>query len=277
MRPSDLVAVAAGLVRPGARSTECDDRFVFDEEHGVFLVADALGPSYGGYHLPIALDAALAAVCRGVAGSRETDAEARLRAGVAAGAALLDEAQRAYATTLAAQPNVGSNRMQAARSAAAIHARERFGQSIDAHVHHATSLTAVCIHRRRLTVAQVGSSRAYLVREGAVDLLLLDHLLASVTNDPALAELQADICTRMLGFGRGDADVDYHWLDVFPGDVVVLLGQGAWRQLSPEAILDTVRTSLGAPQGAVERLAARIPESSGASAALGVVEIREGA
>lgn len=243
----------------------------------MFLVADALGPSYGGYHLPIALDAALAAVCRGVAGSTETDAQARLRAGVAAGAALLDEARGAYATTLAAQPNFGSNRMQAARNAAAIHARERFGRSIDAHVHHATSLTAVCIHRRRLTVAQVGSSRAYLVREGAVDLLLLDHLLATVTNDPALAELQAAICTRMLGFGRGDADVDYHWLDVFPGDVVVLLGQGAWRQLSPEAILDTVRTCRGAPQLAVERLAARIPKGNGVSAAVGVVEIREGA
>ncbi len=200
-----------------------------------------------------------------------------MRAGVAAGAALLDEAQRAYANTLAAQPSYASNRMQAASSAAAIYARERFGRSIDTHVHHATSLTAVCIHRRRLAVAQIGSSRAYLVREGAVELLLLDHLLATATTDPSLADLQADICTRMLGFGRGDADVDYHGLDVAPGEVVVLLGQVAWRQLSPEAILDTVRTSRGAPQQAVERLAARIPKSNGVSAAVGVVEIHEGA
>lgn len=276
-RPPERVLrfTSYGKVHVGSRPiVECDDRFSSDDKGAVFLVADGSGPTYGGYHVPIAMDAAISAVKRETVGAVEAGAEARLRAGMGAAAALLDEDRRAYEQRFAAAlARVGGDRQRAALEASIEHARARFGRPVESFIHHAISVTAVHVHRRSLAVAQIGSCRVYRARGGAIELLAPDHLLATVSGDPMTAELHPDVCTRLLGMGS--AEVDYRTYDVKGGDVLVLLGVRAWRALSPEMVEDAIEVNGGSASAIVDRLMSRIRWSVEGSAAILAVVVDE--
>ncbi len=274
-RPKERVLCFAsyGKVHMGSRpAMMCDDRFSSDDKGAVFLVADGSGPTYGGYHVPIAMDAAISAVKRVTAGAAEAGVEARLRAGMGAAEALLNEDRRAYEQRLAAALARGGDEQRAVLEASIEHARERFGRPLDSLLHHTMSMTAVHVHQRSLAVAQIGSCRAYRARGGALELLASDHLLATVSGDPMMAELHPDVCTRVLGTG---AEIEYRTCDVRGGDVLVLLGARAWRALSPEMVGDAIEVNGGSASAIVDRLASRIRWSVEGSAALLAVVVDE--
>jgi PPM family protein phosphatase len=128
-------------------------------------------------------------------------------------------------------------------------------------VHMATTMVAAAIWEDSLTIANVGDSRAYLIRNGAVQQLTRDHNLASeLVRDGVITEEEAQNSpvksriTRSLG---GELDV---FVDVFPdiplrqGDRLLLCSDGLTRYARPDDLLRlTVEGTLeAAVQGMVD-------------------------
>jgi serine/threonine protein phosphatase PrpC len=122
----------------------------------------------------------------------------------------------------------------------------------------ATTIVAALIHDEDLIVANVGDSRAYLVREEAITQLTRDHsLVAEMVRKGAISEEEAEehprrnVILRSLGMEESvSVDVDKHPLLV--GDIVVLCSDGLTRHVADEEIARVVREL--SPQKAVRRL-----------------------
>jgi PPM family protein phosphatase len=105
-----------------------------------------------------------------------------------------------------------------------------------------TTLTAVLVEGRRLHVAHVGDSRAYLLRDGSFSQLTDDHTLVQhlidegqISREEAATHPQRSIITRAIGVAR-EIDVDSMTLDLLPGDQILLCSDGLTGVVSDEAI-----------------------------------------
>jgi PPM family protein phosphatase len=105
-----------------------------------------------------------------------------------------------------------------------------------------TTLTAVLVEGRRLHVAHVGDSRAYLLRDGSFSQLTDDHTLVQhlidegqITKEEAATHPQRSIITRAIGVAR-EVDVDSMTLDLQPGDQILLCSDGLTGVVSDGAI-----------------------------------------
>jgi serine/threonine protein phosphatase PrpC len=95
-----------------------------------------------------------------------------------------------------------------------------------------TTLTAGLIEGRRLHVAHVGDSRAYLLRGDRFSQLTDDHTLVQhlvdegqITREEAATHPQRSIITRAIGVSP-EIDVDALSLELDPGDQVLLCSDG---------------------------------------------------
>lgn len=95
-----------------------------------------------------------------------------------------------------------------------------------------TTLTAVMVEGRRLHVAHVGDSRAYLLRSGTFSQLTTDHTLVQhlidegqLTAEEAETHPQRSIVTRAIGVSS-DVDVDTLSLGLETGDQILLCSDG---------------------------------------------------
>ncbi len=93
-----------------------------------------------------------------------------------------------------------------------------------------------------LTLAHVGDSRCYRLRDGHLELLTIDHSLfhdilelRPDIDDAALARLPPNVLTRALGMEDG-IRVSVQTLEVSPGDRFVLCSDGLTDAIHPEAI-----------------------------------------
>jgi PPM family protein phosphatase len=109
-----------------------------------------------------------------------------------------------------------------------------------------TTLTAVMVEGRRLHIAHVGDSRAYLLRDGQFNQLTDDHTLVQhlidegqITKEEAASHPQRSIITRAIGVAR-DVDVDSMTLDLQPGDQILLCSDGLTGVVSDEDIRDAL-------------------------------------
>ena len=126
-------------------------------------------------------------------------------------------------------------------------------------VHMATTMVAATIWEDSLTIANVGDSRAYLIRNGSAQQLTRDHNLASeLVRDGVITEEEAQNSpvksriTRSLG---GELDV---FVDVFPdiplrpGDRLLLCSDGLTRYARPDDLVPLATE--GALEDAVKRM-----------------------
>lgn len=95
-----------------------------------------------------------------------------------------------------------------------------------------TTLTVAMIEHRRLHVAHVGDSRAYLLRDGELVQLTRDHTLVrdlvdegQITEQQAADHPQRSIITRAIGVAE-DIDVDAVTMSLRRGDRVLLCSDG---------------------------------------------------
>jgi len=130
-----------------------------------------------------------------------------------------------------------------------------------------TTLVAAVVRDNWLTVANVGDSRAYLVRNGVARQLTRDHswvaqqVAAGVLNEQEAREhIYRNVVTRCLGH-RPDIQVDLFAQPLRAGDVVLLCSDGLSNQVSDAEIADAL-TSLS-PKQAAERLIALANERGG--------------
>ena len=95
-----------------------------------------------------------------------------------------------------------------------------------------TTLTAALVEGRRLHVAHVGDSRAYLLRSGSFAQLTDDHTFVQhlidegrITREEAASHPQRSVVTRAIGVSP-DVEVDSLSLDLRAGDQILLCSDG---------------------------------------------------
>ncbi|HWQ13176.1 MAG TPA: Stp1/IreP family PP2C-type Ser/Thr phosphatase, partial [Roseiflexaceae bacterium] len=106
-----------------------------------------------------------------------------------------------------------------------------------------TTGVAALLHLDALLIANVGDSRAYLIRNGTIRQISRDHSLVSeqvaagvITADQARSLYYRNVITRALGY-QPEVLVDLFRWPLQPGDVVVLCSDGLHGLVSDEEIL----------------------------------------
>ena len=121
-----------------------------------------------------------------------------------------------------------------------------------------TTLVAAVLKGDDLYVANVGDSRAYLVREQRIEQITTDHSWVNeqvqagiITAQEAREHLYRNIITRSLGT-KLDVDIDFFQRKVQPGDVLLLCCDGLSNEVKDDEIARIV--SATDPQEAVQEL-----------------------
>ena len=123
----------------------------------------------------------------------------------------------------------------------------------------ASTITAAVIEGTKLTVAQVGDSRGYLIRNSRLRQITHDHSLVDelvrsggLTPEQAAHHPNRNVITRALGT-RATVQVDLFAEDLHHDDVVVLCSDGLYRTVDESEI---ARSLISEPQPAAEALVA---------------------
>jgi PPM family protein phosphatase len=119
-----------------------------------------------------------------------------------------------------------------------------------------TTLTAARLHDGDVSLAHVGDSRAYRMREGALEQLTNDHSLVAelersgqISAEAAVHHPQRSIITRALG-PEPDVDVDTYTLTGREDDVFLLCSDGLTGMISDEEVESILRGSAGLAEAA---------------------------
>ena len=123
-----------------------------------------------------------------------------------------------------------------------------------------TTIVAAVVRGRELIVANVGDSRAYMVRQGTIKQITHDHSFVAeqiragiLTREEARTHPQRNVITRALG-SKPNVQVDSHRGDLLPGDKVLLCSDGLSEHVPEEDLFRLLEQY--APQDAVARLIA---------------------
>jgi protein phosphatase len=219
---------AAGITDRGSVRENNEDAFLCDADLGLFLVADGMGGlADGEYASALAVEAVAA------------------------------EVRRARSSEDAA-PDFWERRFAQAVSAANAAIREktgaRGGQGLAG-----STLAGLVSHGDSFVLANVGDSRAYLVRDGRITQLSEDHSLVMakvrqglITREEAAVSPERNAIYRALGMeDRVETDVSRH--ETRPGDVFLLCTDGLSGVLGDDALLRIVREGGGKPLAALCR------------------------
>ncbi len=121
-----------------------------------------------------------------------------------------------------------------------------------------TTVTAVCWQGDRASIAHVGDSRAYMLREGRLLRLTKDHTYVQtlvdagqITEEQAATHRRRNLLIRAID-GVNTVEPDLSIREVHPGDRIMLCTDGLSGVLSDEAIAALLRRS--DPTGAVTEL-----------------------
>lgn len=121
-----------------------------------------------------------------------------------------------------------------------------------------TTGVAVLLLRNTLYIANVGDSRAYLVRDDQIEQISRDHSLVAeqvaagiITTEQARHSHYRNMITRALGY-RSEVQVDVFAIPAQPGDMVVLSSDGLHSLVEDDEIEQIVKTM--PPENAVQHL-----------------------
>jgi serine/threonine protein phosphatase PrpC len=112
-----------------------------------------------------------------------------------------------------------------------------------------TTLVAMLLHDgRQAFVANVGDSRGYLFREGALHQITVDHSFVQkmvergrLTQEEARNHPQSNILLRTVGTER-DVEIDIFRVELEPGDRVLLCSDGLWGEVEDADIAAILQT-----------------------------------
>jgi PPM family protein phosphatase len=112
-----------------------------------------------------------------------------------------------------------------------------------------TTLTAVYVDGDEVSIAHVGDSRAYVLRDGELQMLTDDHSLVGelvrqgrLTPEEASEHPQRSIITRALG-PEPDVAVDTRTFRGRPGDLFLLCSDGLTSMIDEATVADILRSS----------------------------------
>jgi protein phosphatase len=121
-----------------------------------------------------------------------------------------------------------------------------------------TTVTALVVHEDRALIGQVGDSRAYLLRDGAIERITEDHSwVAEQVKARLMTEEQAErspyrnVITRSIG-AEETVEPDLFELTLQPGDRFLLCSDGLSGVVTPEEMKEAMES--GSPSVAAWRL-----------------------
>jgi protein phosphatase len=170
------------------------------------------------------------------------------------------------------EPGVGNSREpESALAALAQGANARIHELSHSHAEQAgmgTTLTAVYVGEHDVSIAHVGDSRAYRLRDGTLERLTEDHSLVDelmrqgrLTPEEAVEHPQRSVITRALG-PEGAVEVDTRSYAARDGDVYLLCSDGLTTMLD-ESEVAKVLSSHATLREAGEALIAAANEAGG--------------
>ena len=131
-----------------------------------------------------------------------------------------------------------------------------------------TTLTLAKVHGDEVSLAHVGDSRAYLLREGELEQLTRDHSLVAelersgqITPEAAEHHPQRSIITRALG-PEPDVEVDTYTLAGRDGDAFLICSDGLTSMISDDEVASILR-SAGSLDEAADELVRAANQSGG--------------
>ena len=210
----------------GRKRSHNEDCYAAEPALGLYVVCDGMGGGNAGEVAShMAIDAILAYV------------KAEARRGCAAGGGM-------------ANPNLSplTNQLaDALRAANETVYRASWKQAKYAGM--GTTVVAVRLTGRHMSVAHVGDSRLYLIRNGAIRTLTSDHSWVAeqvakgyMTEEEAERSPRRNIVTRALGI-ESSVDIDLAEIPIAHGDHLLLCSDGLTRGVRCRDILKTVETA----------------------------------
>lgn len=144
-----------------------------------------------------------------------------------------------------------------------------------------TTLVLACFYDNRMTIAHVGDSRLYRLRNEKLELLTKDHslfqeYLDNGTFEAGDARLLAcqGLLTRALGVSPW-VEVDIADHDLLPGDIVLLCSDGLTEMVPDAVISDILLAAQDSPQLAADILVRTANERGGGdNVTVAVVRVR---
>jgi serine/threonine protein phosphatase PrpC len=131
-----------------------------------------------------------------------------------------------------------------------------------------TTVTAAYVGQSEVTIAHVGDSRAYVLRDGDLIRLTKDHSLVGelvargkLTEEQAEMHPQRSVITRALG-SEPDVEVDVHVYQARAGDLFMLNSDGL-TSMVPEARVKPIIEAAGSLEEAGRELIAAANEAGG--------------
>lgn len=132
----------------------------------------------------------------------------------------------------------------------------------------ATTVVAAYVRKGDAYVANVGDSRAYLLRNDVLRRITRDHTYVNelvekgvITEDEAETHAQKNVITRALG-ADNKVVPDYYKFRVFKGDVILLCSDGLYGEV-PEDDMKQIIKSAATMNEACQTLVARANEMGG--------------
>jgi PPM family protein phosphatase len=209
-----------GVVRSGN-----EDNYLMLSERGIFIVADGMGGHAAG---EVASEMAVRITSHAIGsvrGMNETEVAERIRD------AIRSANEAIFARTLAEHDKRGMG----------------------------TTATVLVLLPGKYLIGQVGDSRAYLYRDGALHQLTKDHSYVQeqvdaglLTPDQARVHPYSNVITRCVGAGT-DVMPDIYFGSLDAGDVLLLASDGLTGMLEDE-YLTRIITADSEPQAWVDRM-----------------------
>ena len=130
------------------------------------------------------------------------------------------------------------------------------------------TMTAAWIDQSQLSIAHVGDSRVYLLRNGMLEQLTNDHSLVAeqvrrgiITASEAEQSNLQSVLLRALGT-QPEVEVDVEQVELFPRDILLLCSDGLTRMVIEPEIAGTLQSEPD-PQRAADKLVELANENGG--------------
>lgn len=219
---------AYALSDVGMRRERNEDSYLTNEDIGLFMVADGMGGHVGGEH---ASRAAVSTIDESVRGNLEGKDISEL------------EDDAIFLT------NFGDNEVRdQLRDAIQTASHKIFEEAKnDPRLRGmGTTCVVLLVRNGRVYIANVGDSRAYLVRNGKISQLTMDHSLVGeqlragvISQDAAKEHRLKNIITRSVGF-QDEVEIDVMAKIPHEGDTFLLCSDGLTNMLEDSEILGVI-------------------------------------
>jgi PPM family protein phosphatase len=237
--------VSSGLSDVGRVRTNNEDSFRIVEAVNLFILSDGMG---GEAHGEVASAMAVDVINKYCESENEDS-----------GATMLDEAPANISSQTRRLKNaVTKANLQIFQSAQKNPEQRGMGATI----------TALWLKDTLLSIAHVGDSRAYLLRNGNLQQLTNDHSLVAeqvrrglITPQQAEESEMQSVLLRALG-AHPEVEIDVDEVEIIPRDVLLLCSDGLTRMVTEPEIAGALQAET-VPSAAAERLIALANENGG--------------